>query len=455
MQPSVTAPARRVSGLAWVALLLFTSLALIVTGVLTRPESGNRSSDADLPNPRVMARAALGIQPITATVAFWQTRVDQAPNDLPSRRLLAGALMTQARETGNLAGYETAEAEYRAAVAISPTSADAQLGLAGARAAQHDFSTAADLARQVLARDPKSVAALISLGDAQFELGRYTAARATLSQLATLLPDAAATLSRLARFSVLNGQPDRAVAQVRGALNRVGDLDQRRSDGAFFWFQLASHELSAGQPELAARHLEQGLLVDPVHLPSRELLARARAESGDLASARSLYLQLTRETPAADLFGDLAKVERAMGKRAAARAHRAEGLALGQSQLGRFASERRHLAAFFADADPSTGLTAAEQDYADRQDIQSAGALAWAEYRTGAYDSASRHSREALRFGTQDAVLQAQGGLIAAEQGERARAVRLLTAALDRRPNYDLQWAPVARAELDRLRAAS
>ena len=455
LNSKVTQPLRRPRSLRFPALLLVAAITVAVVVTANEDDSPRRATPSVLPDPRIMSRAALGVAPIEKTVGFWQGRVNAAPNDLAARRLLAGSLMTQARESGDLVLFETAESQYRAAVAISPTSADAVLGLGGARAAQHDFATAAALATQVLQRDPQSVAALINLGDAQFELGQYTSARATYKRLDQAVPNTAVTLSRAARLAALDGDPTQSITLARQALQSVGDLDLHRADGAFFWFQLANYELNAGQPNVAARHLEQALVVDPSHLPSRELLARARVEQGDLLAARSLLLALTNDTPAADLFGDLAKVERRLGKRSAARAHLGEGLAIGRAQLGRFPSERRHLAGFFADADPQIALATAQQDYRDRQDIQSAGTLAWAEFRTGDFRSADRHSREALRFGTQDSVLQAQGGLIAFELGHPERAVTLLRAALDRRPNYDPTWAPRAHAVLSRLERTS
>lgn len=404
-----------------------------------------------LPDPATMARASIGTPPISTTLAFWQARVDADPTDVPSRRFFAKALMAEAAATGDLTGYERAEAQFRIAVGQSPTDPGSLLGLGSARAAQHDFATTAALARRVLARDPASIAARISLGDAEFELGHYASARRVYGALERLVPGTSVTASRAARVATLEGRPADALAAARTALVKVGDLDQRPADAAFYWFQLATYELNAGRLRPAARHLHQGLRVDAGHLPSLELLARVRAEQGRLRDARDRYRDLVERTPAADLYGDLAKIERALGERDAADADLATGLTVGRRQLARFPAERRHLAAFFADADPAAALGAARADYAQRQDIQSAGILAWAEYRTGDITGAVRHSREALRFGTADAVLRAQGGLVEAAAGNEARARRLLRSALAIRPRYDIDWAPRARATLRAL----
>lgn len=443
---------RRRRPLRFPALLLAASIAVVgAAAAITTSAGPAPARPPSLPDPEVQARAATGAPPATETVRFWQQRVEAAPDALPDRKFLARALMTQAAESGDLSLYETAETQWREALRISPRSADARLGLGSARAAQHDFATTAQLAEQVLAEDPRSVSALIALGDAQFELGNYPAARATYRQLAARIPGTGTVFSRQARLAALDGDAARAVELVRAALVDIGDLDLKPADAAFFWFQLASYELGAGRVDAAARHLTQGLRVDARHLPSLELLARVRAEQGRLSEARHRYERLVATTPAADLYGLLAKVERATGHVDAARSDQAEGLALGRGQLTRFPAERRHLAGFFADADPAAALDAARTDYAQRQDIQSAGILAWAEFRTGDVNAAVGHSREALRFGTADAVLRIQGGLIEAAAHHDARARTLLRAGLAVRPHYDLDWAPRAAAALDRL----
>ncbi len=450
VQP-VLVPNRHFPNAARAALVAVVIAAVIAVGIaVTRPDAPGPVG-TPLPDPVVMRSASTGTPAIATTVGFWAQRVAADRIDLPSRRFYARSLMAQAAESGDLTGYEAAEEQFRTAVAQSPRDAQSLLGLAGALAAQHEFATTASLARQVLDRDPASIPARVSLGDAQFELGQYRAARATYDGLAAMLPGSGTVASRAARVAQLDGDATRAVDAARRALIAVGDLDQRPADAAFYWFQLANYELQAGRIVDAGKHLEAGLRIAPRHLPSLELLARVRVEQGRLPEARRRYRSLVTTTPAADLHGELAKVERALGHTAAAREQVALGLRVGHEQLGRFPAERRHLASFFADTEPATALAAARTDFAARQDIHSAGILAWAEYRTGHLAAAVRHSRAALRFGTADPVLRAQGGLIEARAGHDTRARRLLTAALRDRPNYDLEWAPRARAALDRL----
>lgn len=449
-QPAL-APRRHFPTVTRAALIAVLIVATAAVGIAAaRPGSPERV-DAPLPDPVVMRSASTGTPAIATTVGFWAQRVAADPVDLPSRRFYARSLMAQAAETGDLTGYEVAEQQFRTAVAQSPRDAQSVLGLASSLAAQHEFATTASLARQVLDRDPASIPARVSLGDAQFELGQYRAARATYGELAARLPGSGSVESRVARVAQLDGDASTAVDAARRALIAVGDLDQRPADAAFYWFQLANYELQAGRFDDASRHLTSGLRIAPRHLPSLELLARVRVEQGRWSDAQRRYQTLVTLTPAADLHGDLAKVERALGNADAAREEVANGLRIGHEQLGRFPAERRHLASFFSDTEPTTALAAARADFAARQDIHSSGILAWAEYRTGHLAAAVRHSRAALRFGTADPVLQAQGGLIEARAGHDDRARRLLTDALRVRPHYDLEWAPRARAALDRL----
>jgi tetratricopeptide (TPR) repeat protein len=79
--------------------------------------------------------------------------------------------------------------------------------------------------------------------------------------------------------------------------------------------------------------------------------------------------------------------------------------------------------------------------------------LAWTLYRNGDLDGAAEASKEALRLGTQNALMRFHAGMIAAARGETAQAITFLESALELNPHFSVRFASEARATLERLRA--
>lgn len=120
------------------------------------------------------------------------------------------------------------------------------------------------------------------------------------------------------------------------AMNGLGLVAMARGDraGARRWFRaalranpemaeahanLGAVELDAGGAEAALPHLQAALDLDPGYLPARHNVARALATLGRLDEAREEYMKLTSTArDRADGWAELAAVELALGRRAAA-----------------------------------------------------------------------------------------------------------------------------------------
>ena len=421
-------------------------VALLAAGALFWgvPATGGR---ADLPDPAAMAFLGRAHNTSAENVEFWQARVDRSPGSAPALAQLAAAQLALAGDTGDLAGYEVAEATAARAVDLTPDQPAAVLALARSLAGQHDFAGALRLAEHVLADNSVNVSALLAAGDAQLELGDYAGARSRFDRAAELTGGGPAILSRLARLQATVGSLDEATSLARRALLEAGDIDLRNADAAFYWFQLASYELATGDPSAAEEHLRDALRIDPTHPGSTELLAKSLTALGDDAAAIELYEQMVDGGGAADQHGELASLYERAGRAVDAQRQIELGLAVAAETADRFPAERRHLIGFLADHDPAEALRLAQLDLAARQDVQSHGWYAWALFRNGRIGDAAAAIQPALAFGTEDAVLQYHAGEIMAAVGDTTAARRLLTSSLDLNPTFDVEDA-VRAAEL-------
>lgn len=425
-------------------LLAAAGLISAVGALSSAPTAEQGSVDAAIEAPFV----DVGIMPIEAAVDFWRARVESRPADYVSRTRLGTTIVALAKQTGALSLYDEAERVLQESLALNPIDSTTLLALASVRAAQHDFAATIELATRVLGREPGSQAALLAIADANFELGKYRLARRQLDALVTELPEGAGVDSRLAKRAAVEGRIDDAISLATGALLAASDLDLRASEAAFYRFQLGHFLHQAGRPDEALEVLDAGLAIDPTHLASLEAKAHVLVSLGRLEAAAATFEQLIERGPAADLHGELAKVYRAMGRDRAAEAQIAEGLRLGRQQISAFASERRHLALFFAELEPQTALELAKADFSMRKDVGAYDTLAWAHYRNGHFQQAARYVDGALSQGTLDATLLYHAGMIELAVGNTDRGAQLLRDALDINPRFDLVDAPRAVAAL-------
>ena len=96
----------------------------------------------------------------------------------------------------------------------------------------------------------------------------------------------------------------------------------------------------------------------------------------------------------------------------------------------------------------------AEATFAERRDIFTADALAWASFKAGQLDRARLAMVEAMRTGTHDRVILYHAAEIERASGHLDAARRLVAASIDGSPHFDLVAAPAAIALWSSLGAA-
>lgn len=315
----------------------------------------------------------------------------------------------------------------------------AQTGLASSLSTQHQFAAALDILTAVQAQRPDDLGIQAAIADAHIDLGDYETAFPAIDDLAAALPDNSATLSRQARVAALTGRNEDAVELAIESLNLAANVGFRRSDSASAWLQVAFFQYRAGMVDEAEQSLRSGLSIDEGHLGSRELLGKVLVAQGRLDEAASLCEDILVDTPAADLNGLLAEVYQALGRPEDADEQIQVGLELAQAQVGRFPSERRHLAGFFADQDPERFLDLMQEDIKTLGDIYGFDLLAWARHLNGDVAGAQAQVHKALRLGTEDAPMLFHAGMIELAAGDEDAGRDHLERSLELNPGST--WA--------------
>ncbi|HET7077993.1 MAG TPA: tetratricopeptide repeat protein [Chloroflexia bacterium] len=395
------------------------------------------------------ASGGVGMKTTDELIAFWDARVARDPRDFISMTFLAGSFMHKARETGDIAQYQRAETTIHQALAIDPDYEGAQAYLAAVRYTQHDFTGALTLATQVYAAHPNIVSALATMGDAQLELGNYKEAEAAYQRLNQRNPGPAVE-SRLSRLAWLQGHPDQAIALMQQATAEAQDLALTGESAAWYQFQLGELYFQTGNPDRAAGYYSQALDLFPNYYLALAGLGKARAAQERYPEAIGYYQQAVAIIPQPDFLAALGDLYTLTGEPAKAQQQYDTVEFIGKLAAINKVIYNRQLALFYANHDRKLdeALALTTQELAARKDIYGYDAQAWALYKRGQYQEAQAAMQQAMKLGTQDALLDYHAGMIAKSLGDTAQARLLLSRALARNPHFDLLQARVARAAL-------
>ena len=372
--------------------------------------------------------------------------------DVLDYKFLGRLYLERARSTGDVASYTSAESALVQAVELSPD-AEGQILLGTVRYATHDFAGALELARRVYDRDNSELAALLLVGDAELELGRYAEARAALASLAERLPGSGPVEARLARLAFLDGN---AAAKDLATRARKDAEEEGAFGPSMAWYVHLGAQIAfdSGDYPTALAQEREAVGIAPGYHIAHAGLARALAAEGDTDGAIAEFERAIAAVPLPEYLAALGDLRALRGdERGAEQAYATVEVIAKLSPLERRLYDRQ-LALFYLDHDRdlAAALDIARAAEASRPDIYGEDTLAWALYKNGRFAEARAASERARKLGTRDARLLYHAGLISLALGERDRGRSELTAALAYSPAFDPLQGARARAALEAIR---
>jgi tetratricopeptide (TPR) repeat protein len=423
---------------------------LILAALLATPDDPPKGEPAPDEGDPAVTDARKFMYTTDEAIALFERRVALNPRNYLALTTLGDLYERKARETDDLAYYARAEDVLRRAVPLAPPGyVRPKASLAAILCDRHKFAEGLALAREVAKADPRSIDALVTIGDALIELGRYDEAEASYRELQRKLP-VPPSHARMAHLAELKGQTDEAVALLRRAIDEAKTLGGTPDNLAWFRVRLADLLFDAGRLDEAEGIYEAVLKEVPKHHDATAGLARARAARGRDREAIALYEKAVAIAPDPAMLAALGDLYAKAGDTARASAcyDRVERATAGQPEY------LRVLANFDSDHDRNLpkALELAREDLAQRKDIYGYDALAWALLKNDRPEEAAGAIAEALKLGTRDARLFYHAGMIHRRLGDRAKARDFLGRALALNPHFSPRQAEEARkalAELD------
>lgn len=449
-------PRPRAAGILAAAVLM-VGLTYAAAAVRPGPPAGSPETSTVVdqaplgpPGGTSTALAPRSLEQLDRSIEAWTANLTANARDFLSATNLAMLYHARGQLTGDLADQERGLQAARTALDIDPTYAPARTLDAAIRYTLHDFSGALAAAEALYRDDPAQTGALATAADARLELGRVDEAASDYARLASVAPGPAVDV-RLARLAFVTGRADEARRLAFGARDAARD-DARAGgslDPAFYEFAAGEYARLTGDAASARAGYGAALAIRPTDLGALLGLARIDAFEGRtseaIAGLRAATAIVPQPEPMAllgdllDSTGDTAKATEAFETvRFIERLGSIQGTVYDRVLL-RF--ELDHGGATTELLDRARASLAARPDWTGRD------VVAWALYRLGRFDEASRELDAARADGADDARLRFHAGAIAIARGDRAGGIALIERALADGPALD----PIERVEALRL----
>lgn len=385
------------------------------------------------------------IRPVSTTseaIAVFEKRVDAHPNPI-DLTLLAQLHARRSRETGDVAELVKAESALLPALDQQPNYAPAVSTLASVLLAEHRFAEALATARRADQLDPR-LGALAVAGDVLVATGRYDEAAATYREVGQL-SSSAGLAARMSYLDELGGRVDEAIAVMERAAASDLAAGGEGESGAWYQLRLGDLNFSIGRLREADQRYRAALDLFPGYWSALAGRAKVAAARGDLTGAIDLYEQASAVVPRPEILVALGDLYTANGQLDLAADRYAAVEVIAQLAGGLY---DRPLAIYLAEHDRAAdALALAQKGLEVRRDIYGYDTLAWALYHLGRFNEAREAMDQALVLGTRDAQLWFHAGAISLALGDKPRAERELSTALDSNP----QFHPLHSAEAQEM----
>jgi tetratricopeptide (TPR) repeat protein len=378
-----------------------------------------------------------------ALVAGLQAELRADGTNAKAYASLGLAYQQRARETGDASYYGKAEGALRRALALHPDDLVATAGLGQLALSRHQFREALSFGRRARALSPTTAGVYGVLGDAELELGRYTAAFRDFDRMASLKPGVS-SYARVSYARELLGRPAGAAQAMQLAISAaVGE----REAGAWTRVQLGLLYLATGRAGLAAVEMRQALHLFPGYAFGLDGMAQAELALGHPAAALRYEQAAVDLIPLPQYVGLLGDLYHAAGRPRLARQQYSLIGVIERLLAANGVRNDLDIALFDVDHDLRLphALALARRGYLDRPSIFGDDVLGWALARNGRCQEALHYSTRSLRLGTKDALKFFHRGFIEACLGDRAAARASYGRALALNPHFSILWAPLAR----------
>lgn len=377
-----------------------------------------------------------------------QKLIDKNPNVPNGYNSLTVAYIHSARETGDFSLNSKAETAVGRALELEPENLTAQKLKTSLMLTFHRFAEALEAATRLQAKSPQDAFIYGVLTDANVELGNYKEAIDAAQKMVDLRPNME-SYARVSYVRSLHGDPKGAIEAMQMAAKIADPIEKEPQ--AWCLVHLGDEFFKIGNYAEAEKQYDTALNVFPNYHFALAGKGRARVAQNDFESAVKFLTESNNRVPNVENVILLGDVYTKTGKSDEANK---------QYELAQFIEQKfgnidqRRLALLWTDRDTKLdeALEIAKREHETRKDIFTADIYAWCLYKKGQFQEAKSAITEAMRLKTKDARIFYHAGMIEKSLGNTKEAKRLLQAALQTNPFFDILQSDNAKSALQEIK---
>lgn len=426
----------------WLFPAAIAVIAVIVVAVLWSARHGADDEPTAAPSaplPRRVSLPRTSGPDLEERIRVAKARLESNPRDVDAAVMLGDAAVRSARALGKAQHTYDADKALSNILRYDPGNYAALRQQAVVLLSLHRFRDALPIAQQARNQRPDDAANYGAIGDAHLELGEYDEAFAAFQRMMDMRPNAA-SYARAAYARELRGDMAGALEAMTLAAGSVAASDPESQ--AWHATQLGDLAFKRGDLLSAGLHYDDALRIFPEYPAAMIGLTHVKAASGGARDALPMATALFTRHPSLGLAEFIGNLASSLGDDTTARRYYALGEAFGREA----GTNDESLAAFLAEhgQSPLEAVRLAELAHAQRRDIFTEDALAWAYFKAGRVDDAAAAMARARRTGSRDRRLLVHAALIAKAAGDHSQAQALAAEAVKNHPRFDPLLGPMA-----------
>lgn len=363
---------------------------------------------------------------------------------------LAIIYIKRARQTGDFSLNAKAETAIKKGLEVAPADVSVQKLQATLHLTYHRFDEALALGTQLAKDNPTDAFIYGILTDANVELGNYDAAVASVQKMVDLRPNSA-SYARVAHVRSLNGDHNGAVEMFKLAARTADPSDKEAQSWCLSY--LGEELWKYGKYAEAEKVYDEALTILPDYYLAAVGKGRVLASKGELDAAIQILTKTSDRIPNVDALIMLGDIYTKLGNTEKAKQNY-ELVEVVEARIG-VNNDQKRLALMWSNNNVKLdeALTIATREHGLRRDINTADALAWAQYKKGNFAEAKTAITETLRLKSNDAKFLYHSGMIEKALGNEAVAQKTLESAIKLNPNFDLIQSEAAQKAIVELKA--
>jgi tetratricopeptide (TPR) repeat protein len=365
------------------------------------------------PGPEATARPVGRQTHLLDNVQALQAKLRRVPGDFASWAELGGSYVELARITADPTYYPKAQGALEKSLSLWADNGPAMIGMGALANARHDFVNAREWGIRAKAVQPDTAEVYGVLADALTQLGDDTGAAEAVQRMLDLKPNVAA-FARASYHFELHGQE----AEARDALERALTSASSPDEIAFCRYYLGELAFNAGKNDQALNQYEQGIATSPNDASLHQGKAKVLAAQGRTAEATDIYRQVVARAPLPQYLVEYGELLAEAGKRT--EADQQFTVVTEQQRLleSQGATDDLGASLFAADhGDKAEALRHANAEWARRQSVFVADAMAWALHVNGRDTEALPYADKAVANGWRNPVVLKHRAAILAGAG--------------------------------------